>query len=108
MWYAPDQDFKEHIIFAPFFGKLCATLKVTSWLAQKTGTVVVPTYYVRNSDLSGYRIISGDPLVFTGDEYKDATMTNKFLENAIRKYPEQYLWQHRRYKTIPAGEEKIY
>lgn len=108
LWYAPDQDFKEHIVFAPFFGKLCATLKVTPWLAQKTGAVVVPTYYVRNSDLSGYRIISGDPLVFTGDEYKDATMTNKFLENAIRKYPEQYLWQHRRYKTRPAGEEKIY
>jgi KDO2-lipid IV(A) lauroyltransferase len=35
-------------------------------------------------------------------------MTNEFLEAAIRKYPEQYLWQHRRYKTRPPGEEKIY
>jgi len=35
-------------------------------------------------------------------------MTNQFLEEAIRKYPEQYLWQHRRYKTRPEGEEKIY
>ncbi|QIW09196.1 lysophospholipid acyltransferase family protein [Francisella sp. LA112445] len=108
LWYAPDQDFKEHIIFVPFFGKLCSTLKVTPWLAQKTNALVVPTYYIRKPDLSGYKIISGAPLEFTGDDYTDARMTNEFLEDAIRKYPEQYLWQHRRYKTRPPGEEKIY
>jgi len=108
VWYAPDQDFREHSIFAPFFSKLCSTLTVTPWLAEKTNATVIPIYYVRNKDLSGYKLISGDPLEFTGDAYKDAEMTNQFLEKAIRQYPEQYLWQHRRYKTRPAGEEKIY
>lgn len=108
LWYAPDQDFKEHSIFAPFFSKDCATLTVTPWLAKKTNSVIIPTYYVRNKDLSGYKLISGEPLEFTGDDYHDAVITNQFLEEAIKKYPEQYLWQHRRYKTRPSGEKGIY
>lgn len=108
LWYAPDQDFKEHVVFAPFFGKLCTTLTVTPWLAEKTNSIVIPAYYVRKPDLSGYKLVSGEPLNFTGDAYKDAVITNKFLEEAIKKYPEQYLWQHRRFKTRPEGEAKIY
>ncbi|WP_150467261.1 lysophospholipid acyltransferase family protein [Francisella sp. SYW-9] len=114
MWYAPDQDFGlessgiENSVFAPFFGKLCATLTVTPWLAQKTGAVVLPVYYVREECLKKYKIVMGEPLEFTGDTYKDAEITNKFLENAIRKYPEQYLWQHRRYRTRPNSEPQIY
>jgi KDO2-lipid IV(A) palmitoleoyltransferase len=108
VWYAPDQDFKEHSIFVPFFGKSCSTLTVTPWLAEKTNAIVIPTYYIRNKDLSGYKLISGKPLKFTGDAYEDAKITNQFLEKAIKKYPEQYLWQHRRYKTRPSGEESIY
>ncbi|MBK2024733.1 lysophospholipid acyltransferase family protein [Francisella philomiragia] len=114
MWYAPDQDFGlestglENSIFAPFFGTLCSTLTVTPWLAEKTNSVVLPVYYVRKKCLKKYKIVIGEPLEFTGDAYKDAEMTNKFLEDAIRKYPEQYLWQHRRYRTRPNGEPQIY
>jgi len=111
LWYAPDQDFGyEHTVFVPFFGKMCSTLAVTSWLVQKTGAKVVPALYARNRDLSGYKIIASKPLENfpTGDHYKDAHITNKILEDMIRDYPEQYLWQHRRFKTRPEGEEKIY
>ncbi|MED7787915.1 lysophospholipid acyltransferase family protein [Francisella sp. 19X1-34] len=114
MWYAPDQDFGlessgiENSVFAPFFGRLCSTLTVTPWLAQKTGAVVLPVYYVREKCLEKYKIVTGEPLEFTGDAYKDAEITNRFLEDAIRKYPEQYLWQHRRYRTRPNGEPQIY
>lgn len=114
MWYAPDQDFGleasglKNSVFAPFFNKPCLTLTVTPWLAQKTGATVLPAYYIRKPNNSGYKIIIGDPLEFTGDIYKDAEITNIFLEEAIRKYPEQYLWQHRRYRTRPDGESQIY
>ena len=44
----------------------------------------------------------------SGDDYKDAKRYHDFLEKAIQQYPDQYLWQHRRYKTRPQGEEGIY
>jgi KDO2-lipid IV(A) lauroyltransferase len=114
MWYAPDQDFGlessgvENSVFAPFFGKSCSTLTVTPWLAEKTKSVVLPIYYVRKKCLKKYKIVVGEPLEFTGDAYHDAKITNEFLENAARKYPEQYLWQHRRFRTRPNGEPQIY
>ncbi|AXA33057.1 lysophospholipid acyltransferase family protein [Francisella adeliensis] len=114
MWYAPDQDFGlessgyENSVFAPFFGEMCSTLTVTPWLAEKTKASVLPVYYVREKCLKKYKIVFGEPLEFTGDVYHDAKITNDFLESAVRKYPEQYLWQHRRFRTRPNGEPQIY
>lgn len=114
MWYAPDQDFGlestglDNSVFAPFFGTPCATLTVTPWLAEKTNAKVLPVYYIREKCLKKYKIFIGEPLEFTGEAYKDAQITNKFLEDAVRKYPEQYLWQHRRYRTRPNGEPQVY
>jgi KDO2-lipid IV(A) lauroyltransferase len=108
IWYAPDQDFREHTIFAPFFGKMCTTLTVTPWLADRTNAVVIPMYYYRKKDLSGYVVVTKEAITFSGDQYEDAKMTNELLESIILEHPEQYLWQHRRYKTRPEGEQKIY
>ena len=110
LWYAPDQDFgKEHTTFVPFFGKACSTLTVTPWLIDKTKAKVIPIYYIRKRDLSGYVLKLGNPIEnFPTDPIEGARKTNEILENYIKEYPEQYLWQHRRYKTRPEGEEKIY
>ena len=110
MWYAPDQDFgHEHTVFVPFFGKQCSTLGVTSWLVEKSKATVVPVYYTRNEDLSGYKVILADPIEdFPSDPVEGAKLTNSILEEFIKKCPEQYLWQHRRFKTRPEGEAKIY
>ncbi len=32
---------------------------------------------------------------------KDITYINQLVEDAIRKKPEQYLWQYKRFKTRP-------
>ncbi|WP_235826898.1 lysophospholipid acyltransferase family protein [Facilibium subflavum] len=111
VWYAPDQDFgRERSIFVPFFGTNCATLVATSWLADKTGAKVIPCYYVRKDDLSGYDIFVLPALENfpSGDDYQDARRYHEFLEAAIKQHPDQYLWQHRRYKTRPSGEGTIY
>ncbi len=114
MWYAPDQDFGlessgiKNSVFAPFFGKACSTLIVTPWLAQKTNSTVLPVYYIRKMCLKKYKIVFGEPFYFKGNAYEDAKMTNEFLENAVRQCPEQYLWQHRRFRTRPNGEPQIY
>ena len=39
---------------------------------------------------------------------EDTRQMNAFLEERIREMPEQYLWTHRRFKTRPPGEAKVY
>lgn len=111
VWYAPDQDFgQKRSIFVPFFGKKCMTLVATSWLASKTFAKVLPCYYIRKPNFKGYDLYILPALESfpSGDDYKDAVRYHHILEQAIKKYPEQYLWQHRRFKTRPQGEEVIY
>ncbi|MGA2655001.1 MAG: lipid A biosynthesis acyltransferase, partial [Gammaproteobacteria bacterium] len=39
---------------------------------------------------------------------QDAIQINQILEQMIRLHPEQYLWQHRRFKTRPEGQASVY
>ena len=111
VWYSPDQDFGRNAsVFAPFFGNQAATIKLTAKIARMTGAPVVPMMFHRNPDNRTYTIewlpaLENFP---SGDEVADATCINAIIEQAIRKHPEQYLWLHRRFKTRPEGEEKIY
>jgi len=44
----------------------------------------------------------------TGDDDLDARRMNAFLEEQIRRMPEQYYWVHKRFKTRPNGEPGVY
>jgi KDO2-lipid IV(A) lauroyltransferase len=44
----------------------------------------------------------------TDDKVADTARLSSILEASIRKHPEQYLWLHRRFKTRPVGETKLY
>lgn len=109
IWYAPDQDYgAKHSVFAPFFGISTATVIGLSRLVKLSNALVVPGFQFREGQ--GYRFIALPPLENfpSGDEVKDATLINQILERMIRMHPEQYLWQHRRFKTRPEGEPSVY
>ncbi|AMC99794.1 LpxL/LpxP family Kdo(2)-lipid IV(A) lauroyl/palmitoleoyl acyltransferase [Halomonas chromatireducens] len=111
VWYSPDQDFGRDVsVFAPFFGIETASIRLTAKIARMTGAPVVPLMFHRNPDDRTYTIECHPPLEAfpSGDEVQDATQVNAFIEGAIRKHPEQYLWLHRRFKTRPAGEPGFY
>ena len=105
IWYAADQDNgRRHSVFAPFFGIPAATINVTSRLAKISGSPVIFMSHFRDeSDYSWsvrLRRVENYP---TGEEVADATVMNAVIENEIRRDPSQYLWVHRRFKTMPEG-----
>ena len=111
VWYASDQDYgAKHSVFAPFFGVPAATVTALSKLQRIHKPIVLLGGYYRKPDYSGYDfVLTPMPESFpSGDEKADAILMNRFLEDSIRRSPEQYLWQHRRFKTRPKGEARPY
>ncbi|MDM8349197.1 lipid A biosynthesis lauroyl acyltransferase [Pseudomonas sp. sp1636] len=111
IWYAPDQDYgAQRSIFVPLFGVPAATVTATSKFARLGRARVIPFTQTRLADGSGYKVVVHPPLAdFPGEsEEADCLRINQWIEAAIRQQPEQYLWAHRRFKTRPPGEAKLY
>ena len=68
-------------------------------LAVRYGCPVVVGSFVRVAPYR-YRLVGGEPLVFGREADCDAVaqILNDRLSEAIRRYPEQYLWMHRRWR----------
>lgn len=104
-----DQDTKVKSRFVNFFGKPAATPVGATVLAMKTGAAIVPTYVHLGKDWKQHmHILPEIPITLTGDDEADMVsntqrLTN-FIEDVIRKYPEQWVWMHERWKT-KLGEE---
>jgi KDO2-lipid IV(A) lauroyltransferase len=109
VWYATDQDYgRRGSVFAPFFGTPAASITATSRIAERSGCVVLPFSHFRREDSIGYDIYFHPPLAPfpTGDDLVDATLVNRTIEKEIRRYPDQYLWMHRRFKTRPSPKDR--
>ena len=107
-FYLPDQHYGSKIsVFAPFFGVPTATIAKTPEFINITGALAMPVIFGLEAD--GYHIAVQPPLTYpTGDTVADASIMNQCIEQNIRRYPAQYLWQHRRFKSRPPGEPKLY
>jgi KDO2-lipid IV(A) lauroyltransferase len=111
IWYAPDQDYgRKQSIFVPLFGIQAATVTATTKFARLGRARVLPFTQERLADGSGYRLVIHPPLAGfpAGSEEEDCLLINQWVEQAVSACPEQYLWAHRRFKTRPEGEAKLY
>lgn len=111
VWYAPDQDYgRRHSVFAPFFGVPAASITATARFAEMSGAPVVPISHFRSDDDRRYLVRFHPPLAGfpDADPVQSATLVNRWLEEAIREFPDQYMWLHRRFKTRPEGEPGFY
>lgn len=101
-----DQDTKTDGVFVPFFHRQAYTPSGAASLAFRTGAAVVVGFIVREGR-DRHRVIVHGPLVLprSGDnvqEVRDETARfTKMIEDQIRKTPEQWIWMHRRWKTLP-------
>lgn len=111
LWYAPDQNYAGKLsAFVPFFGVPASTITATSRIAKISGAPIIPVFAQRLPNDQGYRITLQAPVEdFPGDdEVRDAQRILGVIEGHIRQIPEQYLWVHRRFKTRPRGENRLY
>lgn len=88
-------------LFVPFFGRLACASPAFVKLAHHSGAAVIPGYAVWDQSLSKYRLFFEPEVVMTGDVETDLRAVHAALERAIRRYPDQWLWIHRRWKTRP-------
>ena len=96
-----DQDAGRKGTFVDFFGRPASTRIGAAQLALKYGAPVVVVMTLRTS-FGSYRTILEEIPVLDNDSI--VTLTQRYttaMEKIIRRYPEQYFWMHRRWKTPP-------
>lgn len=101
-------------IFVDFFGLKASTTFMLAKLAVRTGAGVLPVFAPWEKQRRRFLLKIDEPLRFerSNDEEEDVRrLTQLFttvVEKYVRRYPDQWLWIHRRWKTRPPGEPQIY
>ena len=82
-----------------FLGRPARTFTTATRLAMRYGYPVVVGSFVRVAPYR-YRLVGGAPLRYSEECGKEGftQLLNDRLGEAIRRYPEQYLWSHRRWR----------
>jgi KDO2-lipid IV(A) lauroyltransferase len=103
----PDQHTERGGIWLPFMGRLASTATGPATLAQRTGSAIVPGFARRTED-DGLDVYFLPPIDIpdTGNREADirrgTEMVNEVLGEQISRYPEQWMWMHRRWREPPA------
>ena len=101
-------------IFVDFFRIPACTASGLARIALRTDAAVVPGFTLWDPVLRKYRL-RFDPAVQlkrTGNNEADilanTQLFTKVIEDFVRRYPDQWLWVHRRWKTRPPGQPPLY
>jgi KDO2-lipid IV(A) lauroyltransferase len=109
--FAADQNANRTGIFVPFFGRLASTHRGAALLAVRTGAPMYLALPTREPD--GSYVLRLQKVEFDREgELEDVVQRGTaaftaMLEAGIRERPEQYLWQHRRWRTRPPAERNL-
>ncbi len=101
-------------VYVDFLGTPACTTTGIARVALHTDAAVVPGYAYWDENIRKYRL-RFEPsieLVRTGDMERDVVENTqrftKVIEKIIRKYPDQWVWVHARWKNRPKGELPLY
>jgi len=105
----PDQG-----VFCDFFGLPACSTTGLAVFALRADAPVVPGFLIWDESARKHRLRFEPevPLIRTGD-FKEEVMLNtarftKVIEEYARRYPDQWLWVHKRWHTRPEGEPALY
>jgi KDO2-lipid IV(A) lauroyltransferase len=100
--------------FVEFFGRQACTATGLAHVARKTGAAVLPGFMLWEPSEQKYVLHFGPEIEIprTADAQADilagTQLCTSAIEAWIRRYPDQWLWIHRRWKTRPPGEPGLY
>jgi KDO2-lipid IV(A) lauroyltransferase len=101
-------------VFVEFFGLPASTNAGIARIGLRADAPIMPGFIVRQGR-SARHIVYLLPIIYpehSGDLQADVVrMTERLsaiFEDMVRRHPEQWLWVHKRWKTRPPGEPKIY
>ena len=101
-----DQDAGANGIFINFFNRPASTAQGAIAFSSKTEAEILPSF-IRRVGTDKHIARAGDPfeLVNTGNKERDTKENlqkiTDILEDYVRKFPEQWLWSHKRWKSTP-------
>ena len=102
-----DQNFGTGGVFVDFFGRKAATATGPVILAQRTEATILPCFIIREKD-DRQKIIFEPPFnLEKGRNTKETILVNiqrltNIIESYIRRYPAEWGWIHRRWKSKPS------
>jgi Kdo2-lipid IVA lauroyltransferase/acyltransferase len=108
--FAADQHAGRSGLWVPFFGRPASTYRGPALMALRTGAAMFLSIPLRQAD--GTYQITLEPMRVerSGDMDRDVLRLTetytKRLEAAVRANPEQYVWQHRRWRDPPAAARR--
>jgi Kdo2-lipid IVA lauroyltransferase/acyltransferase len=100
--------------FVKFFGMDACTALGLAHVARKTGAAVLPGFMFWETSEQRYVLHFGPEITIphtddvSADILAGTQLCTAAIESWIRRYPDQWLWIHRRWKTRPAGEPGLY
>jgi KDO2-lipid IV(A) lauroyltransferase len=100
--------------FVKFFGMDACTATGLAHVARKTGAAVLPGFMLWEPAERRYVLHFGPQIEIphtdtpAADILAGTQLCTDAIESWIRRYPDQWLWIHRRWKTRPPGEPGIY
>jgi KDO2-lipid IV(A) lauroyltransferase len=100
--------------FVQFFGVDACTGTGLAHIARQTGAAVLPGFMFWEPAERRYVLHFGPEIEIprTADRAADILEGTRrctaVIESWIRRYPDQWLWIHRRWKTRPPGEPSLY
>ncbi len=100
--------------FVQFFGRAACTGTGLAHVARKTGAAVLPGFMLWEPVERRYVLRFGPEVEMphtenaAADILEGTQLCTRVIESWVRRYPDQWLWIHRRWKTRPAGEAGLY
>jgi KDO2-lipid IV(A) lauroyltransferase len=98
-------------IFVDFFGKPACTTPGLAFMAAQSGAAVVPAFMLRQPD--GRHLVRALPPIPPPPDRKPETILaytqlyTRVIEDMIRQYPDQWIWLHRRWRTVPEAQANL-